>query len=302
MTFETGQTVYGRDGQKYEFGESLSGERAVVSPIHYWNGWDGEDYEQPSYQACILPLSGLFVKPPIAAVHADVAAATAELEKVRQQIAVEHSELRNAQKAEAERLATIQRHEKLSLLSRFIAGEITHLVKVDHQIAIEPLADQACSYDKKKLKLLTLYGDSKGDLNWQLSSYSDGSGSGSWTVIPCVSYEHAKAEAQRAVDEKVEEWRLYGKPYWLSYTIDAADKYDLTIPDDVRAAYHGHRIEEAAKAVAKAQAEAQKAEAALAALASVDRSGEADETSTKIEGSAEGESAVTAEGGQTPNA
>lgn len=38
------------------------------------------------------------------------------------------------------------------------------------------------------------------------------------------------------------------------------------------------------------------------APASVDRSGEADETSTKIEGSAEGESAVDAVGGETPNA
>lgn len=52
------------------------------------------------------------------------------------------------------------------------------------------LSDEGERYDRDT-KLLTLYGRAKGDLQWCLNRYSDGSG-GDFIVVPCKTAEDAK--------------------------------------------------------------------------------------------------------------
>jgi len=76
------------------------------------------------------------------------------------------------------------------LLCYVVSGKITHYVKLSWNPTIVPFLKETCNYNNSKLKLLTLYGSSNGNLTWKLSNYSDGSGS-SYECIPCSSYEEA---------------------------------------------------------------------------------------------------------------
>jgi hypothetical protein len=119
--------------------------------------------------------------------------------------------------------------KQLERLSRFISGDFTHYVESNYgSITILPIGEATCNYDGTELKLLTLWGSSKGNLNWKLGNYSDGSG-GSSEVVPYVSYEEALEAAQNILDKR---------ETINSYDIKSSEKYDLYIPKEKLLIYY----------------------------------------------------------------
>lgn len=99
---------------------------------------------------------------------------------------------------------------QLETLKNFMAGEITHLFVSGHSPEIISWTDSNKTYDvdswggRTKLdgiKLVSLMGNSDGDLSYRLHEYRDGSGSGSKTIYPYTSYEEALAMAQSQLDK-----------------------------------------------------------------------------------------------------
>lgn len=142
-------------------------------------------------------VSRVYDEPPtprIAKVHTElqqaVDALRAERNELQQQIA-------EARRNEGARINKLKQHKSLQLLEDFLDGKITHYAEWTSYSApriIELASKDAkcnCSYYCKDLRLLSLFGKSNGDLEWQLSHYSDGSGSYGATVIPCTSREQA---------------------------------------------------------------------------------------------------------------
>lgn len=100
-------------------------------------------------------------------------------------------------------------NEQLQRLNDFLAGEITHffILGMFNPKIVEWDDDAFYGVDRwhgcakiESLRLVSLFGSSKGDLSFHLNRYSDGSG-GWEEIVPCRSYDEALAEAQKRLDE-----------------------------------------------------------------------------------------------------
>lgn len=124
--------------------------------------------------------------------------------------------------------AKLGRVEKLRMLEDFIDGKITHYVEFCgwSEPKIIPLKDTVSEYgDGKMLRLLTLFGNSNGNLAWKLNRYRDGSGCDT-EVFPVTSEAEAlvliKNRLQNEADESL------SKP--KESIIKAAEKYGVDLP------------------------------------------------------------------------
>lgn len=119
--------------------------------------------------------------------------------------------------------------EELKDLKNFISGKITHYVVLGYDPKIFEIGDMSCDHEPTKKRLLCLYGDSKGDLTWNLNRYSDGSG---WDteIWPVCSFEEGVAKLQKHIDKKAD----INKPD--QGLVMLADKYKLDLPTGYREA------------------------------------------------------------------
>lgn len=67
--------------------------------------------------------------------------------------------------------------KSFEMVSDFLLGNINYVIESTYSPEIIEYKDFRCDYDKAKFKLLSLFGNDDGTLNWRLHSYSDGSGS-----------------------------------------------------------------------------------------------------------------------------
>lgn len=142
----------------------------------------------------------------------------------QQKLDIEES-ISNLKEKEKCVLDKLKNFDKLQYLLDFIDGKITHYVFIKYStIEIVEYKDSKSEYGHD-MKLLSLFGSTKGDITWRINQYSDGSGANT-EVVPCLSYEMALSEAQKYVDKIISE----GKYPSLSI-INSATKYGLTIPD-----------------------------------------------------------------------
>lgn len=140
-------------------------------------------------------------------------------------------EISDIKKEESRFFGNVQRIDQLKLLEDFINGKITHYLIFHYSfgwniITIKETELKENYHHAKYLKLLTLYGESNGDLNWKLSEYSCSSSSGN-LVIPCTSYEMALDELKKIIYSRIEESNFYDENI-----IKLSEKYDIEIPKE----------------------------------------------------------------------
>lgn len=125
-------------------------------------------------------------------------------------------------------LKKCEQYEALKLLEQYLDGKITHYVNINGYSVPEiiPIGETQSEYSRGELKLLCLFGSSKGSLNWKLNRYSDGSGSYS-DVFPCTSLE--------AANEILKTWILNDSAETADRPTDrviqAAAKFNLPLPE-----------------------------------------------------------------------
>jgi hypothetical protein len=186
----------------------------------------------------------VFSKPPAEKLHGEIArlqnllaAEQAALDAVRKMRADEDREY-------ATRTAERKRFAQLKKLDDYIARKITHFVceryyssGVEIQTFEQAMTSNESRYDKK-LRLLSLYGGSDGDLSWHVDSYSDGSGGGSGWYFPATSYEEAVTIAAQRLDERYRKMRGSDpdrERCYASGLAASARKLGLDVPEDVAA-------------------------------------------------------------------
>lgn len=168
-----------------------------------------EDYEgsvYPGGNSFVVKLASLSPKPPVEAYSAEIKALTQRRKELCQQVRNEEMELLALKKQREDLL----KRAKLELLDKFVNGGITHYVQVERWDVPKILQFNATvdSYNKyerglSKMKMLSLYGRSDGDLEWRLNNYADGSGSDT-AVIPCASEEEAKQVLREQIALRME--------------------------------------------------------------------------------------------------
>lgn len=161
----------------------------------------------------------------------------------------------------------------LDLLFDFMAGKVTHFAFLSsYSPAIRTLGDDDIYcvdnyYGKKieKLKLFTLWGDSKGNLQYKISSYSDGSGY-SHEVVPCRSRDEAIEKLQEYFDELCEKHMDESDHYSISLE-KWQELEGIHIPENVLKKYKAEKVKSMTEGIKKLKIEVEKAESELESLA-----------------------------------
>lgn len=225
--------------------------------------------------------SKLYAKPPTKVLDEEIQrkrAEVAELDKRHQELTMSAI---TAEREVKDRLDKLAKYKGLELVEDFIEGRITHVVIVDYRgVTVGKFDELTAYFDDEHLwrrkqegfKLISLYGRSKGDLEFRLHDYPDGSGS-TKAIYPFMSEEDAIAKRNELLLESVERSRAYisdranpKHPYHVSVAVTNALKYGLSIPDDLMKVHEDHIRDAAAKNKATLEKEIAEREAKLAEL------------------------------------
>ncbi len=264
--WKEGQSVYLPDGRKARF-FSIAQNGFIVQPYFLApdpdSGYDDEEY----YDGFEYVLK-IFKAPPIKRLHHEVKELSDELAARRAELHETRDTLYRAVQANEEYEAglkrRIERYAALEHLDNFICGAFTHFV-VERSGVITIETKEKALKDRdypRSTKLMTLFGNSNGDLQWKLNRYKDGSGS-SESVWPCISEESARKKAIDLIDTGFEENLENKNFYRLGNFIKAAKALNHPIPDDVSKAFREDKVRRLEKASGDAKGKLQEANTAL---------------------------------------
>lgn len=238
---------YTKDGRKVLVVGKLNSEQHIVQEIFVTNG-----QEVPSGESFVV--SVLLDAPAESWKEKNLRQLEERYDKSRKNLERQTNEvnqrLRVAEEKAKHRTAALlafaknSDHEQLKTLHSFLSGEITHFF-VDSSYSPEivdwnsnkPYQTDSWAGRMKVegMALISLFGNSNGQMNYRINKYRDGSGSNA-TIIPCRSYEHALAEAQAALNVIADDYvsnerRNFYKDAWLKIDgivipADALKKYN----------------------------------------------------------------------------
>ena len=272
-----GQTVYNRDGRKLYYRRDLGDGTAIVSRWLKTEGWDGEAEEYVSDEPIIVNGSQLFKAPPTEALSTEVADLNGKIAAAKQELSFVQHQATAAENERDRLMDALTAVEPLRNIERFIAGEITHFVVVGESyggeqngdVGIETFEQAITQFSDRGrangMKLMSLFGDSKGKLDFRINHYSEGSGS--WQrVIPCISENEAKATSAQLLESLWQTFDPSRNTYAIAQGVNAAEALGLPVPANVRTHFDAKTAEALSSNVEKAREALAAAEAKLAAL------------------------------------
>lgn len=271
--------VYSRSGHRAKYICSVTGrygcEHYVKPEIEF--GLPDGDVDSSFEGAAVW--HEYFLSPPRDVIDKEIAMLQAKADGLRaevQKLTREHAEAKKEIEKDLEaRKARLARHEQLKHLDDFITkGVACYVLDVEYgHINIMDFKDTKSDYHRDSFRLLSLFGDSKGQLDWKLNCYGDGSGDDT-VCFPCASKEQAQAAIGEMLNRRWDKWRKSGDGYIGAYA-ETAKKHGFTVPEDVLAQIakndeeqKKNRLKSAEKAFAEAQAALMKAQEGI-----VDRTG-----------------------------
>lgn len=190
QTFNRGDTVYTEHGAVCEYVAKVDGKHIVMPMYEYpdGGGFTGEPF---STAAVFITDDAVKTK-----LSKQVDELDAKLRAKREQLVSMEAKATQLQREQNTILAKLKEHTVLKNIEDFLAGRITHFLFASTRGAevktlAETLEYKESSYDRKcKFRLLGLYGNTNGDITWEVNSYRDGSGHNT-TVTPFCSEEEA---------------------------------------------------------------------------------------------------------------
>jgi hypothetical protein len=260
-TFKAGDEVYTTDGRLVEYvAQSYDGHIVRQVPEHEDESYGPAPMGYPEVVHQVLKT------PPSFKVDQDYAAKRDELAAVREQLLAASQELAAIAKKRDAQLQQLSAHPDLSIVIDWMEGRVTHIATFDlyspKSIKIMPLADGLTPTNSDardgKVRLLGLYGGYHGadgpgryahadDLRWQLSEYSEGSGSKTSCVLG-TSEDDVRRRVQLWLDR---EFKRFDNQHSLWHWAESAVALGLSVPPAWVA-----KIEERAK-IRKLQAQEQ---------------------------------------------
>lgn len=256
--FEKDQIVYDERGTEFEVVE-LTNTGLIVRRVYESD--EGPVWGEPFLAAFQLYASEVAPK---------ISATVAELEKqaitLREELTQLRREREDARRADDYLFKTLKNHAAVRDLVDFIHGKAQFLAySAACEWHIEPM-ETALKGDERNgsLRLLALYGGSKGDLTWRRHSYSDGSGNNYQNAQPALTYDDALVFVRAQIIADLEERRVNiasgTSDHMAHYVVRNMEKFDMPVPDYVResadraiAKQREHEIATARKEIARFQ-------------------------------------------------
>ncbi len=164
-------------------------------------GYDGEMEEWLADRPHVV--AEVYHAPPSAVIDKTVASLRRQEQDLRSQRAALMKEIDELEVKYSKTVDKFGIVEQLRPLEQYLDGKmVTHLFVTDQygRPRIEDAEIVNQYRHTKGLRLLSLYGDSKGDLLWNVNRYKDESGD-SVEVVPCFSREEAVSELKEFVIE-----------------------------------------------------------------------------------------------------
>lgn len=274
---QAGDTVYSIDGAMALYVSTAKGGGYIVQPLIE----DGDGYSEPAglYADGVEIWPTVYTSPPQPKLESEIAAQQERLTALRGEVADLERQKREAARDQRDVAERLKQHAALKYIDDMIAGRMPPLCVCFglYPPSIVPSADamknpdHERSYREPAFKLLTLFGDSNGDLQWRLNQYRDGSGSWWDELVFVATQDEGIAEIRRRYALAVAEWREFPverKHYGTAITWSEKLPADwIDVPEDlanyIAAAKREHLRTEREKA-AKALTEAEQKLAALA--------------------------------------
>lgn len=197
---KNGDICYSDNGQELEYVSHTSGGH-IVLPVY-----EREDTEDPSYTGEPFVIRNVYSKPPVEKKLKEIAELDAKLSDKRKELSTISEAIHTFAREEKARLQRIKQHDGLELLDLWLQDKITHFVMTPEyeQISVTTKENALKKDDKydRDIKLLSLYGSSKGDLKFGINRYSDGSGSYEY-LYPFTNEADALIYAQQLIQDRL---------------------------------------------------------------------------------------------------
>lgn len=213
------------DGNECEVLSTFDG--GVV--VQYAMESDGEPrWSQPHI------VKSVFDEPPAIRKAKQIADYDEQLAEKRKELSLLTRQIREAKAGNDALLAKLSSsNAALQHVADYIDGKITHYVtetNCEYRILTFAEAVSECETGyKRKPRLLSLFGDSEGNLQWRLNVWHDPSGS-SVRCRPCMSEEHARETAKSLV---LKDFTKDLGRYQIDLLIQSAERFGVAVPQEL---------------------------------------------------------------------
>lgn len=265
--YKQGDTVFDIHGREATY-LAMGADGHVVQTVYEHDDYDEPRYGQPEVWRDI------YRSPPTAKLHGEIADLEAKLNAIRAELYATQEQRRIEDRDYAARLNERKRFKQLQTLDDFIGGKITHFFTAEgygERMSIQTFDEFMVSKEdryERKLRLLSLFGGSKGDLAWYVDRYSDGSGGSHGRCFPALSYEDAVRCASEWLEGRYADVRTKEHKGASFDLASAAERFGLAVPEDIARwakqtadTVRERNLEYARKQAAEAQAKLRELEA-----------------------------------------
>lgn len=225
-SYAPGDVVYEEHGQRHQYVAAVPGAH-VVRPLYF-----GEEEE---FRGEPVILRTVYREAPVAAYDERVAERQRHIEELIARRDSFQSEVATAREERRRMVELMKQEPALRRIEDFLAGKITHFLVDDYgTFAVKTFEDAMKQEDRhdRQLRLLSLYGDTKGDLHWRINRYRDGSG-GETIAWPFTSEEDATAFAVKMIADALASADT-AKQYETGKWIERADMFGVEVPAALR--------------------------------------------------------------------
>lgn len=270
--FENGRSYFTRDGRKVTYCAATQDGRHVVLQIVEVETYDGD---REYVDGPLTIEEELFEKPPREVADEKMREYEARVRELEERNSNLMAEAFNAEREVRRRLDALKKYNGLDHVEDFIEGRITHVVEPGEyggDYEIKTLSEfEETDYGRRtgKLRLISLFGDSAGNLAWRVNQYRDGSGSGWREIIPCASQEDAEQKRrERIASDLAEQSANFDpeRPHYFMSRVRSALTFGVPVGDLDMARYLECEAKDIAKKKAAIEAEIEKQTARLSEL------------------------------------
>jgi hypothetical protein len=198
-----GDTVYSVNGCAAEYIAPYSGGHVVA--ILY-------ETEEEVRSGDVVQWDHVYAEPPKEKLDVEIKKRFEEAACLRTEVSLLRAEKVAMENARVVSLKEMSKHAALARIEDYLAGRFTYFVEVPPygcpsiKMKDAILKGGGCDQYDRSLKLLTLFGKSNGDLQWNVSRYYDGSGGGT-EVIPVADEAEGLVIIRAFYAGHVAEWR-----------------------------------------------------------------------------------------------
>lgn len=244
--FTKGDTAYTIAGGEVEVVGMLDGKYLVY---HVYEEFWGDESAYHADTSVIHSYDTIYASPPVEVQNKEIQKLEEVISNKRKELAELEVKIITTKKDHTALLANLKKTDALQYIDDIIEGRITHIVEVSFRSVriheFDEFIRTRYRHDKG-LRLLSLYGASKGDLQFKVNEYTDGSGSDT-EVYPAPSKEIADALAKKLLIDIVKDTEKQITEKGSSYI--GADMLksmtDLGIPSDIIQEYHNAALRKA---------------------------------------------------------